>query len=145
MARSWATQVDLMERYPEHRFACSSAQQFKWLEQVCLHTSIPPMTVFNFCSHSSTHRYSKKSKKKFLMGDSTPSVVRGWRTTRICPRAKLWFDNSYSASGISKRDSGSGVILLGCLIRLVSLGRCLSLFVEQVCNLLSAVEAKCDC
>ena len=23
-----------MERYPEHRFTCSSAQQYKWLEQV---------------------------------------------------------------------------------------------------------------
>ena len=23
-----------MDRYPEHRFACSSAQQFKWLEQL---------------------------------------------------------------------------------------------------------------
>ncbi|KAF8228013.1 glycoside hydrolase family 38 protein [Tricholoma matsutake] len=34
VARSWATQVDLMERYPEHRFACSSAQQYKWLEQL---------------------------------------------------------------------------------------------------------------
>lgn len=34
VARSWATQVDLMERYPEHRFAASSAQQYKWLEQV---------------------------------------------------------------------------------------------------------------
>ncbi|KAJ7781792.1 glycoside hydrolase family 38 protein [Mycena maculata] len=32
-ARSWATQLDLMERYPEHRFACSQAQQYKWLEQ----------------------------------------------------------------------------------------------------------------
>lgn len=29
-----ALQVDLMERYPEHRFAASSAQQYKWLEQV---------------------------------------------------------------------------------------------------------------
>ncbi|KZS95622.1 hypothetical protein SISNIDRAFT_452270 [Sistotremastrum niveocremeum HHB9708] len=34
VARSWSTQVDLMERYPEHRFTCSSAQQFKWLEQL---------------------------------------------------------------------------------------------------------------
>ncbi|KAL0956195.1 hypothetical protein HGRIS_002352 [Hohenbuehelia grisea] len=34
VARSWATQVDLMERYPEHRFAASSAQQYKWLEQL---------------------------------------------------------------------------------------------------------------
>ncbi|KAJ7652628.1 galactose mutarotase-like domain-containing protein [Mycena rosella] len=37
-ARSWATQLDLMERYPEHRFPCSQAQQYKWLEQV----PIPP-------------------------------------------------------------------------------------------------------
>ncbi|KAG6918486.1 hypothetical protein DXG01_014113 [Tephrocybe rancida] len=34
VARSWSAQVDLMERYPEHRFTCSSAQQYKWLEQV---------------------------------------------------------------------------------------------------------------
>lgn len=34
VARSWSTQLDLMERYPEHRFACSSAQQYKWLEQL---------------------------------------------------------------------------------------------------------------
>ncbi|KAL4267030.1 glycosyl hydrolase 38 family protein [Pleurotus pulmonarius] len=34
VARSWSTQVDLMERYPEHRFTCSSAQQYKWLEQL---------------------------------------------------------------------------------------------------------------
>ncbi|KAI0799601.1 glycosyl hydrolases family 38 N-terminal domain-containing protein [Irpex lacteus] len=33
VARSWSTQVDLMERYPEHRFTCSQAQQFKWLEE----------------------------------------------------------------------------------------------------------------
>jgi alpha-mannosidase len=33
VARSWSTQVDLMERYPEHRFTCSSAQQYKWLEE----------------------------------------------------------------------------------------------------------------
>ncbi|KAF8583534.1 glycoside hydrolase family 38 protein [Ramaria rubella] len=34
IARSWSTQVDLMDRYPEHRFTCSSAQQYKWLEQL---------------------------------------------------------------------------------------------------------------
>jgi len=33
VARSWATQVDLMERYEEHRFVCSQGQQWKWLEQ----------------------------------------------------------------------------------------------------------------
>ncbi|THH05654.1 hypothetical protein EW145_g4638 [Phellinidium pouzarii] len=34
VARSWATQVDLMSRYPEHRFTCSQAQQYKWLEEL---------------------------------------------------------------------------------------------------------------
>ncbi|KDQ11808.1 glycoside hydrolase family 38 protein [Botryobasidium botryosum FD-172 SS1] len=34
VARSWATQLDLMDRYPEHRFCASSAQQYKWLEQL---------------------------------------------------------------------------------------------------------------
>jgi alpha-mannosidase len=33
VARSWATQVDLMNRYPEHHFAASQAQQYKWLKQ----------------------------------------------------------------------------------------------------------------
>lgn len=33
IARSWSNQCDLMERYPEHRFTCSSAQQYKWLKQ----------------------------------------------------------------------------------------------------------------
>jgi alpha-mannosidase len=33
VARSWATQCNLMERYPEHRFACSQAQQYKWLKE----------------------------------------------------------------------------------------------------------------
>ncbi len=33
IARSWASQCDLLDRYPEHRFTCSQAQQYKWLEQ----------------------------------------------------------------------------------------------------------------
>ena len=33
VARSWSTQCDLMDRYPEYRFSCSQAQQYKWLEQ----------------------------------------------------------------------------------------------------------------
>jgi alpha-mannosidase len=34
VARSWSNQCDLMDRYPEHRFTCSSAQQYEWLEQL---------------------------------------------------------------------------------------------------------------
>lgn len=33
VARSWSNQCDLMDRYPEHRFACSQAQQYKWLKE----------------------------------------------------------------------------------------------------------------
>lgn len=32
VARSWTTQLALMERYPEYCFTASSAQQFKWIE-----------------------------------------------------------------------------------------------------------------
>lgn len=34
VARSWSNQCDLIDRYPEHRFVASQAQQFKWLEQI---------------------------------------------------------------------------------------------------------------
>lgn len=34
IARSWANQCDLLDRYPEHRFTCTQAQQYKWLEQL---------------------------------------------------------------------------------------------------------------
>ncbi|KAL9127311.1 MAG: hypothetical protein Q9217_003798 [Psora testacea] len=34
IARSWSNQCDLMDRYPEHRFTCSQAQQYKWLEHL---------------------------------------------------------------------------------------------------------------
>jgi alpha-mannosidase len=36
VARSWSTQVDLIERYDEFCFGASTAQQYKWLEQVCV-------------------------------------------------------------------------------------------------------------
>jgi alpha-mannosidase len=32
-ARTFANQVQLMEQYPQHRFACSQAQQYAWVEQ----------------------------------------------------------------------------------------------------------------
>lgn len=34
IARSWANQCDLLDRYPEHRFVASQAQQYKWLERL---------------------------------------------------------------------------------------------------------------
>ena len=32
-ARSWATQLRIMERYPKYKFACSQAQQYAWVQQ----------------------------------------------------------------------------------------------------------------
>ncbi|KAL2270134.1 hypothetical protein VTJ83DRAFT_2318 [Remersonia thermophila] len=34
VARSWSSQCNLMERYPELNFACSQAQQYKWLKEL---------------------------------------------------------------------------------------------------------------
>jgi alpha-mannosidase len=34
IARSWSTQLDLMDRYPNFQFAASSAQQYAWLEEL---------------------------------------------------------------------------------------------------------------
>lgn len=34
VARSWSNQCDLLDRYPEHRFVASQAQQYKWLQQL---------------------------------------------------------------------------------------------------------------
>ncbi|KFY81400.1 hypothetical protein V500_11464 [Pseudogymnoascus sp. VKM F-4518 (FW-2643)] len=33
VARSWTSQCNLLDAYPEHRFTCSQAQQFKWLKE----------------------------------------------------------------------------------------------------------------
>ncbi|RMD41839.1 hypothetical protein DV735_g3257, partial [Chaetothyriales sp. CBS 134920] len=33
VARSWSNQCNLIDRYPEHRFTCSQAQQYKWLKK----------------------------------------------------------------------------------------------------------------
>lgn len=33
IARSWSSQLDLIERYPKYHFVASSAQQYAWLEE----------------------------------------------------------------------------------------------------------------
>ena len=33
VARSWSTQCDLMDRYPEYHFSASTAQQYLWLKE----------------------------------------------------------------------------------------------------------------
>lgn len=31
-ARSWSSQIGLMDRYPEYKFICSQAQQYEWVK-----------------------------------------------------------------------------------------------------------------
>src|ERR1700729_1164680 len=88
VARSWSTQVDLMERYPEHPFVASQAQQFKWLEQVCrLNSDHNTLLVFTY-DFSYTLPFSTASKQKYNPDNSTRSVVPGSRTTRTCPQER---------------------------------------------------------
>jgi alpha-mannosidase len=39
VARSWSNQCDLLDRYKEHRFCASQAQQYKWLEKLYVSAS----------------------------------------------------------------------------------------------------------
>ncbi|KAI8339784.1 galactose mutarotase-like domain-containing protein [Choanephora cucurbitarum] len=32
-ARSWSSQINLMDRYPDYKFICSQAQQFQWVKE----------------------------------------------------------------------------------------------------------------
>lgn len=32
-ARSWSSQIDLMDRYPDYKFICSQAQQYDWVKE----------------------------------------------------------------------------------------------------------------
>ncbi|KAI8098364.1 galactose mutarotase-like domain-containing protein [Gilbertella persicaria] len=32
-ARSWSSQINLMDRYPDYKFICSQAQQFEWVKE----------------------------------------------------------------------------------------------------------------
>lgn len=34
VARSWSTQIGLMDTYPEYKFVGSQAQQFEWLKEL---------------------------------------------------------------------------------------------------------------
>ena len=108
-ARSWATQIDLMERYPEHRFACSQAQQWKWLEQVCLRFLSPgfplstlPLCVINTPPRSNTPRSSNASRRRWRQRSSTRSAARGSSTTRICPLARRLSGRCCTGSGTSR-------------------------------------------
>lgn len=107
-----------MERYPEHRFACSQAQQFKWLEQVILYPARVDKKVDLGAQYSNIPRFSRGFKKRSHLGNFTSSVVPGLKMTEICHLVRPSFDSLCMGSGISSLDSVNVARQLGYLIRL---------------------------
>ncbi len=94
VARSWATQIDLMDRFPEHRFTASTAQQYQWLEQL----------------------YPKlfdKLKGYVKDGRFQPSEAHGSSAMPTCPPVKLSFVSSSMVSDTSSLDSANDATSFG--------------------------------
>jgi alpha-mannosidase len=112
VARSWSTQVDLVERYPEHRFFASQAQQFKWLEQVHSFCAFHNRSSVLILIHvfSCTLPCSSVSKQKFDPASSTRSV----ENDANMPAGEALARQMLSGSDTSSLALGSVVIQLGC-------------------------------
>jgi hypothetical protein len=79
-ARSWSTQLDLMERYPEHRFVASQTQQFKWLEEdyPCVSSGLLLSAIVALRAFSSSFRLSLLEGRGRLLrmpNDSTDALA----------------------------------------------------------------------
>lgn len=94
-----------MERYPEHRFACSQAQQFKWLEEVNLSLAYVDKQADLVMKYSNIHPSSRGFKKRLHLGNFISLVVLGLKMTETCHLARPLFDSLCMASGISNLGS----------------------------------------
>ena len=74
-ARSWASQIALMDRYPEYKFACSQMQQFEWYADTCI---IFVLTINLGCARI-TRRSLHAFRKKWQPGSLSLSAEPGWR------------------------------------------------------------------
>jgi len=123
VARSWATQVDLMDRYEEHRFACSQAQQWKWLEQYY------PLLYDKVKKKVAEGRFIPIGGTWVEMVQNPPPpaslsyVCLGVRTDcriRICLRERRWYDNSCMANDFLNHTLDSGIRRFGYPIPLAT-------------------------
>ena len=106
-----------MERYPEHRFACSQAQQFKWLEQVTLSLSGMDKEAERSAQYSNILPSLRGFKKRSRLGNSISSVVPGLKTTETCHLVRPLFGSLCTVSGTSSLGLVIDAKQLGCLIR----------------------------
>lgn len=106
-----------MERYPEHRFACSQGQQFKWLEQVLFSVFMDKQVKLKaLCSN--TRPSLQRFKRRSNLDSSILLVVPGLKMMETCHLERRLFDSLYTDSGISNLDLVNDARRLGCRIRL---------------------------
>lgn len=70
-ARTFSNMVDLMDRHPDFRFACSSAQQYAWIKD-----KYPSLFA--------------RIKEKVAAGQFIPVGACGSRPTPTCPARRPW-------------------------------------------------------
>lgn len=105
-ARSWSTQIDLMERYDEYRFVASQAQQFKWLEKL-YPLLFKRVTQFVDKGTFQIIGGSWVEAGRFTLPRRKPALRRASRTIPTCRRARRFAVSFRSASDTSKAGSES--------------------------------------
>lgn len=84
-ARTFANQLRILERYPDHHFVCSQAVQYQWLKE-----GYPDLF--------------EQVRRQVAVGRW---VACGWRRTATSPPVSPWSASSSTASGSSWTSSGS--------------------------------------
>ena len=100
------TSLALAEEHDELRFACSSAQQYAWMQRA------PPRAV-----RADPGRRRGRAR-------SCRSAACGWSPTPTCRAARRWSASSCTAPGSSARSSASRPTRCGCPTRSATPARC---------------------
>lgn len=98
-ARSWSTQIDLMNRYHEFTFVASQAQQFAWLEKVRsrLDTLFREFAVLMLEFLRRTTLFcSKRSRERSLVDSSSRSEDAGSSALPAVPAPRTPAPNARS-------------------------------------------------
>ena len=94
-ARTFATALELMDRYPEYTFAVSQAQHLAWMRD-----HYPDLW--------------ERMKERSLSGASSPPAACGSKPTATSPRVSPWSARSSTASASTGTSSASRPTTSGC-------------------------------